>query len=85
MNVFLKNRRYALKNIIKGGASRLEDYQEEHWENLKCFIASKVKQEEVAKNRGMRAHVMIHHHVAKVVEATAKYRTNMAIQSSSSS
>jgi hypothetical protein len=46
---------------------------------LKRFVASKAKQKEIANNRYMRAHVMIHHHVAKVVEATTKYRTNMSI------
>jgi hypothetical protein len=83
VNVFLKNRRYALKNIIKGGGSRLVDCQKEHWEILKRFMALIVKQEKVVKNCGMKAHVMIHHPIAKVVKATTKYHSNMGIHSNS--
>jgi hypothetical protein len=62
VNVFFKNRRHALITFIKRGASRPGDYQKEHWESLKHLITLAVKQEKVAKNCAMKAHVVIPNH-----------------------
>lgn len=55
MNVYLKNRQRALKLFIKANVPRLRDCTKDHCESMKCFIASNVKQEEVVRNRTMRA------------------------------
>ncbi len=65
VNVFLKNRRHALKTLIEGGASRPKDYQKEHWESLKHLIASKTKHEEATNNHAMKARVMIPSHFGR--------------------
>jgi len=62
VNVFFKNRRHALITFIERGASRPEDHQKEHWESLKHLITLAVKQEEVANNCAMKAHVVIPNH-----------------------
>jgi hypothetical protein len=62
VNLFLKNKKHALKTFIEAGASRPKDCQEEHWESLKHLITLEVKQEDVAKNHAMKACVVIPSH-----------------------
>jgi isopropylmalate/homocitrate/citramalate synthase len=50
---YVKNRRHAIKILIELRGYRLDDYAIEHWENTIRLIASKAKQNEVAKNRAM--------------------------------
>jgi hypothetical protein len=39
VNVYLKNRRHALKLLIKVNLARPKDYTYDHWENMKRLIA----------------------------------------------
>ncbi len=57
VNVYLKNRRHALKNLIEASALRPDDCPEDHWDNLKHLVTSEAKQEETIKSYAMRAHM----------------------------
>jgi hypothetical protein len=51
--MYLNNRWHALKLLIEAIAPRLKDYTKDHWESMKCFIASDIKQK-VVKNHAMK-------------------------------
>jgi hypothetical protein len=55
VNVYLKNRQHSLKLFIEAGESRPKNCNEEHWESMKCLVASEAKQGEVAKYCAMHA------------------------------
>ncbi len=62
VNVYVKNRRHALKLLIEVGGMRLDHCAEDHGENMKRFIASDAKQREAMKNHAMRTLVSTPHH-----------------------
>ncbi len=53
----MKNKRHALKILIESCRNRHDDYVVEHWENMIRLIASKAKQNKVARNRAMQAFI----------------------------
>ncbi len=74
VNVYLKNRRHALKLLIESGVGRLDDCGIDHWENIKCFITLKAKQNEVTKNCAMHAFVTTPSHFSHGGKVGATYR-----------
>jgi hypothetical protein len=87
VNVYLKNKRHSLKVLVEANAPRPADCSEEHWENMKHFIASEAKQDEATKNRAIRAlmHTLSHSScggelgvVGRLVRQLAKISTLVA-------
>jgi hypothetical protein len=57
VNVYLKNRHYALKLLIEANVARPKDCIDDHWESMKHFITLKAKQGKATRYHAMQAKV----------------------------
>ncbi len=57
VNLYVKNRRHALKILIESSGNRPNDCAIKHWENMIHLITFEAKQNKAASNCAMRAFV----------------------------